>query len=272
MHTNRDLFKQIQLFYKAFDLTQLVELCESRMFSKPNDINELIDFFDECDTILVNSNQFIFLIDLQEIRILYVSSSFSNHTGYSAEKMVSGGISMFIKKACIADAMIGAEILKQIFNHAKQKELKDKSHYIYTSHFRSLNSQGIYKWFLSRMVMLTQNKNEKPQLMLSIITAIDHFKADGAFSYTLSKFNQKINRYETLSKIQIPPEGLLNLSNTDLNILKLLSLGYDNAKIGLELGYTEHTVKDYRKKMLKKTWCSNTSELICFALRNQLIH
>lgn len=61
------------------------------------------------------------------------------------------------------------------------------------------------------------------------------------------------------------------LSNREVEIVKLLAEGLTSLQIADKLFIAEHTVKTHRKNILRKTGASNTSQLVQFALNNQLI-
>jgi DNA-binding NarL/FixJ family response regulator len=61
------------------------------------------------------------------------------------------------------------------------------------------------------------------------------------------------------------------LSKREVEIVKLLAEGLTSLQIADKLFIAEHTVKTHRKNILRKTGASNTSQLVQFALNNQLI-
>ena len=61
------------------------------------------------------------------------------------------------------------------------------------------------------------------------------------------------------------------LSKREVEIVKLLAEGLTSLQIANKLFIAEHTVKTHRKNILRKTGATNTSQLVQFALNNQLI-
>lgn len=61
------------------------------------------------------------------------------------------------------------------------------------------------------------------------------------------------------------------LSKREIEIIKLLAEGLTSMQIGEKLFIADHTVKTHRKNILRKTGAVNTSQLVQFALNNQLI-
>ena len=61
------------------------------------------------------------------------------------------------------------------------------------------------------------------------------------------------------------------LSKREIEIVKLVAEGLTSTQIAEKLFIAEHTVKTHRKNILRKTGLSNTSQLVQFALNNQII-
>ncbi len=61
------------------------------------------------------------------------------------------------------------------------------------------------------------------------------------------------------------------LSKREIEIVKLIAEGLTSIQIADKLFIAEHTVKTHRKNILRKTGAANTSQLVQFALNNQLI-
>lgn len=103
-------------------------------------------------------------------------------------------------------------------------------------------------------------------------TAYEHYAINaiktGAFDYLLKPVNidelkSTINRYQA--------EFQSNLSKRELDIIRLLAKGLSSKAIGEELFISRHTVDTYRRKILEKTGCKNSAELVRYASNYSLI-
>lgn len=63
----------------------------------------------------------------------------------------------------------------------------------------------------------------------------------------------------------------IQISERELDIIKLLSKGLSSKEVGEDLNIAFHTVESHRKRILKKIGVKNTSELIYFAVKNNII-
>ena len=63
----------------------------------------------------------------------------------------------------------------------------------------------------------------------------------------------------------------INLSERELEVLKLICEGYNNNEIGEKLFISTHTVDGHRRNLILKTGVKNAPNLVMFALKNGLI-
>jgi two-component system response regulator NreC len=65
-----------------------------------------------------------------------------------------------------------------------------------------------------------------------------------------------------------PPD---NLSERELQVLKMIALGYTNGEIASELFLSVRTVESHRGHLQHKTQCSTRSQLVAYARRHRLV-
>jgi two-component system response regulator NreC len=65
-----------------------------------------------------------------------------------------------------------------------------------------------------------------------------------------------------------PPD---NLSERELQVLKMIALGYTNGEIASELFLSVRTVESHRGHLQHKTQCSTRSQLVAYARRHRLL-
>ena len=61
------------------------------------------------------------------------------------------------------------------------------------------------------------------------------------------------------------------ISNRQHQILVMIANGQKSLDIAGQLGLSVHTVNNHRKNMLKRTGCSNSTELIMWGVKRGLI-
>jgi DNA-binding CsgD family transcriptional regulator len=267
MHNKRVSFEQFFHFIKTFDLQNLIDMWEIRDINTQADINIIVDKLDNLTSLLSMINSFIVVIDMSTAEMLYVSPNIHQIIGYNPEEY---SIPLLMKIFCTADAKTNTTFVKKINNHQRTVET-DKWLYQYVTNYRVYHKERYYVWLESRMIFLGYHQNGKPTLTFAITTKTDHIKSNDYLSYTQLKLDPATLKYNIEEYIEYPPEGIELFDKTGLAIVKGLINGLDNREIAKNLGISEHTLSDYRKRLLKKTWCENTCELVHFAIRNKLV-
>ena len=104
------------------------------------------------------------------------------------------------------------------------------------------------------------------------ISAYEHYaikaiKTD-IFDYLLKPFS-----IDELKKViqRFTIKFKTDLSQRELQIIRELAKGLNSKAIGEKLFISRHTVDTYRRKILEKTGCQNSSELITFATARNLV-
>jgi len=67
------------------------------------------------------------------------------------------------------------------------------------------------------------------------------------------------------------PDGSIDLTERELEILKLITEGYTNKEIGERLFISHRTVDTHRTNMMKKLDVNNVAGLISYAIRNGIV-
>lgn len=126
-------------------------------------------------------------------------------------------------------------------------------------------ADGTYIRVLRQTATLESDNQGKTISTISICTDISFLKMDGSVSFHLNypnhpPFNLNYNNRE--------PE--INLSNRELEIIKLIAQGKDSKKIAELLSISVHTVRTHRKNMLNKSKFQSMIQLVNYAIKNSL--
>ena len=268
MLEKRKSFKQHFARYSTITFQHIYEIFMNAV-SDDLDLGILIKKLDELNPILEANNSLFVISDLRTITYPYISKSCKTVFGYSPEEWTSKGLAFYSDNYCQADVKSGEVFLKQILKHNASIPNNEKPDYSYVTTYRFFHKNGYFVWLYNRWVFSINDEKGKAILTLTLITSIDSFKTNDNCSLHIIKIDNRTGELQKTEVVKAPVIATFN--NSELQILTLLSHGKNNGEIAKELHLSEHTIKDYRKKMLKKTWCSNTVELIYFALRNGLI-
>ena len=271
MQKKKNTYKEVFASIGYYGLKELTTIFLNRLIKRSLDIEEIKFKMDEINEDIVLFNSFIIIVEYTTMTFSYVSKSCREVTGYSQDEWIKGGENFFVDNHCPAERTVGKNYLHAILNHQSKCPVNEKSYYNYTTTFRFYHKNGYFFWLNNHLIYYMHDKAGKLLLSISILTDIDKFKSNDNLSLKIIKYNPETGEYIIEQSIDMPPEGLNLLNVTELKILKMLSEGLNNEAISKRLNLSVHTIRDYRKGMLKKTWCSNTVELVYYALRNNLI-
>ncbi len=85
----------------------------------------------------------------------------------------------------------------------------------------------------------------------------------GKITSAIVEDNTSINRSESCAG--------LNISEREMEIIKLIAEGYSNKEVADKLFLSTHTVTTHRKNIMNKLGVNNTAGLVLFAVRENLI-
>lgn len=86
-------------------------------------------------------------------------------------------------------------------------------------------------------------------------------------SYFSEEFMSSVNKYMKPRK----SDGLVKLSEREMEVLELISKGLSNVEIAKMLGLSQRTVDGHRARLLEKTGAKNAANLVMYALKNGLV-
>lgn len=114
----------------------------------------------------------------------------------------------------------------------------------------------------SGYILKSSGKNELIKAINSIMEG-NHYFSDGA---TKAILQELVNPVVTKSK----DDDEVNITERELEVLKLIVDEYTNQEIAEELFVSVRTVDAHRRNLLQKTGVKNTAGLVKYALKNKL--
>lgn len=271
MHEKKNSFKQHFAQYYTITAKNLYDWFKTDDFNRTQNEAFLQQKIEEMTPLLRQSNAFAYITNSTQVSFSCTSSNIAELVGYSKEDWDNRGLPLFIDSFCLADVESNEFFFKKMLSHQEIISVNERRNYLYTTNFRFFHKNGYYVWLLCHSVFLHYNTAGKIMYVFNIIRRIDSIKPDDSSWLQIAKINENGELPTIISTDKHPAQGLNNLSKTEIKIIELLSHGLDNMDIAVELELKESTIKSYRKTLLQKTWCSNTVELVSYAVRNNLI-
>ena len=187
-----------------------------------------------------------FVVDVYKCNYTYASSNFVDLLGYDSHK-----IETLEKQGDYLESRIHPDDRAQLA--ALQVTL---SQFIYS--FRILNARQQYIRVTSRHQVLEQDRNGKAWLVIGNMDISPDQKHSETVDCTV--LNLKNGEFFSPSSLLMPSS--LNLTNREIEILRLIQKGLLSKEIADKLCISIHTVNIHRQNLLRKLGVQNSIEAI----------
>ena len=252
--------------------TQLVENILDKYFPEPSDKEQFLEN-PQLKILMSQLPGTLAVVDFNDKSYHYFSESVKDVLGYEPEYYYKNGFAASITQFPPEHQKVMLEHIlpltfEQLIGYAEVGEAKN----VRISYTTLLsNKDGEYKWFLHQISVLEIDEHGKIKLALKLLTDISEFKKDNQINFVVSKKDKQGIYQNVYSAAFLAEEYSPLISERELEILQLISVGKSSKSIADSLCISEHTVSTHRKNMLKKTGCQTSHELVRYAIANGLM-
>lgn len=234
------------LFFK------LIENFSSDGFDYIDQNNSLILQLDE---MMESNNQFYFVADLIQIKILFTSKQSNQMIGVSPEKVNP----YHLFEATHPDDIQRHSLARtQLFKMSQELFIAQKGSSLLSTNLRIRGADGKYSSLLFQCYMFYSETPIKTVNVIQIHTNINWCK----------KIKNGYHYYagNDMSKFKYPDEELLKIGNIytkrEFEIIKLIELGFSSEEIAKKLFVSINTINVHRTNIIKKSGKTRISELV----------
>jgi DNA-binding CsgD family transcriptional regulator len=158
------------------------------------------------------------------------------------------------------------KIFPDILKYMKEIPSKELQDYRFSFNHRYIHKDGSISQFLQEGTLTKPDDESTPALNLNVFTEIGELKTDETmiltiFHYSVDQGYQKIH-----SKVYC--ETSTQLSQREIEIIKLCHNGLSSKMIADKLNLSIHTVKNHKRNCMEKTCTHNITELINLCMKN----
>ena len=155
----------------------------------------------------------------------------------------------------------------RFINSIPSTELKD---FRFVFNHRYIHKdESISQFMHEGSICVLENKN-LPNLKLNVFAEIGDFKTDDTLILTIFSYSAELGYRKVFRKVY----GVKNnnqLSQRELEIIRLCYQGQSSKMIAEKLNISIHTVKNHKRNCMEKTETHNITELIHLCLQNGLL-
>ena len=213
---------------------------------------------------------YYYIVDFFNMGINQVSSSIVAILGMNPETITFDDI---IDSIHPEDLSFVSQAEEMAINHfytviGKEKVLEYKVCY----NFRSRIADGSYQLFHHQAIVLSVDDEGRFGKSLNIHTNINHITTVNNYNIHLIGIEDQTD----IIKLELNNENKSVkvsscFSKRECEIINLISLGFKNTDIAQKLFISEHTVKNHRKNILKKSGSKSSSALIAKCINEGLL-
>jgi DNA-binding CsgD family transcriptional regulator len=215
--------------------------------------------FDDLTNSIISSGPFSFyIIDFFDMSLSHISPSLYEMHGFNPETLNFNEVLGAIHPDDI-DFVVKAEAFLTNFFYNKIGAEKLLSYKISYCH-RARLANGEYALFNHQALMLSMDDNGGYGKSLNIHTCIDHLSNFNTYKISLIGLNGEPS-FMNLS-LEGDNQYVQEFSKREVDIIKLISKGFNNIEIGEKLFISALTVKKHRSNILIKSDTKNIAQLI----------
>lgn len=209
-----------------------------------------LELFDEMDF-------GVYLIDYQTGKYAYANNALASMLGIRRDDIINKKVSVFSSFIHPDDFPKVVEILKKTGDIIKKMHHSDRSKVKFRMFYRLLKGDGSYCWAMQSNKVIDDTANET-QIDLGMIVCLpDHQTVDRVAGYL--KTDKKC--FE-ISGTKEGSKPINRLSTRELEVITLVSKGFNSREISSKLLLSEQTVKIHRKNILKKLMVNSSIQAI----------
>jgi DNA-binding CsgD family transcriptional regulator len=212
---------------------------------------------------------FYFFIDLSRMQYIYMSPGVRDVLGYEASQFLEGGMDFSLKIILAEDLQTMQCIHSRSFGFMYNQPVADRTNLMFSFDYRGYAKDGQIIRLLQQSQAVYLDEEGKPLIDFGVCTDITDYKTSGDIVLKIAW--RKKDRNEVVFKETYASNGeVISFSKRELEILKHITQGKTDLKIGELLHISPLTSKVHRRKLLNKTGVKNTAELVRYAMLHGL--
>lgn len=251
----------LESFEKTFSTLAIID---------PGTVKRHIEKLAELDRYLPKSQSFILVQNTSSQTYEYVCDNYESLLGYKKKDILEEGMVFNMSKIHPEDLPNWLKILDDLMIFTlKNVDQSERINCVYSWNYRLRNAKGNYLNVQVHQTPLYFDKEGKPIVGYSRSTIMGNIKKQPMIGIC-KKLNNN-NEYETLYYKNYSEKLLIdNLSNREIDIVRLLAKGCTTKEISSKLNISIHTTATHRKNILAKLKFNSSIEIVNYCNRNNL--
>ncbi|NJW52453.1 LuxR C-terminal-related transcriptional regulator [Salinimicrobium oceani] len=223
-------------------------------------------------------NSYFYIVNLHNFNLEYVSATAKNFIAKDPEKITMQDLLQTVIPEEHQSISLKSRVNSHFYTSFVAKE--EVLHYKNMFTYRLKDREGEIRTMLYQAFPLSVLENGTPEHVFCIHSDVSHLKVSSTNAVSFvhmnggkSYYNVDISKGEFIAEATEDPGLDLAelLTEREKQIVKRFSRGLNAEQIAAEFNLSPHTIKTHRKNILRKSDCTNTTELVAKCLTNGII-
>lgn len=213
--------------------------------------------------------------DYSQGKYLYIDPSCHAVLGYELEHLAKEGPVYFTSLWHPADFKIYSEkTFPETIKFLKRQPVKDQLNFSSSINYRIKTQNGRYITVLQRSTYFLHPDSGQPLAVVGFIIDITHYKEGSKIIHTIDRVDHNfstLNSEPVYKAVYYPDREDAEFTRRELEIISLIYRGLSSKEIAQKLHVSINTINNHRKNILQKSNCSNSPELLSYAVKLGLV-
>jgi DNA-binding CsgD family transcriptional regulator len=216
------------------------------------------------------------IVDFATQQLVEVGGMIEEMTGKPYDYWVGATPQKYVSELAYPDDMhYWGAYVQFIYEYILRNPYQSKNRSLHPHvYIRMKNKVGEFRSVVLQFIDWMIEENGAVRYCLCQITDISHIKPNGPAQMTILEVKDgKDQLMISQAPALIPESSLLLPSFTvrEKDVIRLLARGFTSKMIADELGIARNTVENHRQRLLKKSGCYTSSELIAYTISHGLL-
>src|SRR5947209_7562086 len=218
----------------------------------------------------------VFMVDYTSQKYIYVNEACLDVLGFSPGYFIEGNLEVYNDRIHPLDFdIINNKVFPECLEYIKTIAFDRYHDFVFSYNYRIRNVKNDYIIVLQRFSYIAGTIKGMPPGVIGVIYDISNFKNDISVIYTIEEIRNHENSMNVdliFKKNYQIEESIASFSVREVDILKRMAEGKCSKQIADGLKLSINTIHNHRNRKLKKRYCKNSTELLCYALKKGFIN
>ena len=239
---------------------------------------EISSDFKKFAAVFALGNSFLYIVNLHNFGLEYISDSVEHFVKKDTRDIVLQDLLKTVMPEELESISLRSKVISDFYTSFLEKENVSIYKNMFT--YRMKDANGQTRMMLYQAFPLSVLENGTPEHVFCTQTDVSHLKMTNTSNVSFIHMDGgKCYFNVNISKGKFDPAACddsnnnfsENMTDREKEIVNRLSRGLNAEQIAKELNLSPHTIKTHRKNVLKKSGCTNTTELVAKCLINGII-